>query len=364
MGAYQNTFYKIIDKIINKLTLNGFKQISYGDEKDLDFERQNNYPLAHIVFVSGSNDEKTTTLNILLIVADKCDETGNEYIEYGKDNTIDIQQDLLVRAQTTIKMLDKRYSSTYDSIEIGYDLEYDMSFNSFKEDLPNLLTGFIFDINISFPNMFSDLICLNDDDVMGIPSRPMYFGTSGTDGTSGTSGISGTSGTSGISGIDGTSGVSGTSGISGTSGTSGQSASRGVWNSGSTYYTSQMVVDQYGDGYYAINNSTNKPPRTEPIYWQLINGDDGTSGIDGTSGTSGIDGSDSNFKGVWNSGLTYNEGDVVYLETENYIYGNEIVIGASIVSLGSVIVMVVSPCIFVSNQFKVLVRVGNRYYYI
>jgi hypothetical protein len=177
---YQTTLYKIIDKFINKLTINGFKQISYGDEKDLDFERQNNYPLAHLVLPSGKNDEKVTTISFVLIVADKALETGPEYIQYGKDNTIDIQQDLLVRAQTSIKMLDKRYATSYDSIEIGYDLNYDMSFNSFKENLPNLVTGFIFSIEISFPNMYADLICIDEENIEGIPSRPLYFGTFGT----------------------------------------------------------------------------------------------------------------------------------------------------------------------------------------
>jgi len=182
---YQTTFYKIVDKIINKLKINGFKQVSYGTENDLDLERQNDYPLAHIVFPSGNHDEKTTTVSFVIIVADKCDNTGNEYIEYGKDNTIDIQQDLLTRTQTSIKMLDKRYLSNYDSIEIGYDISYDVGFTTFKEDLPNLLTGFIFNVSISFPNMIADTICMNTDEIEGIPSRPYLFGTSGTSGVSG-----------------------------------------------------------------------------------------------------------------------------------------------------------------------------------
>jgi len=193
---YQTTFYKIIDKLINKLKLNGFKQISYGTENDISFERQNEFPLAHIIFPNGSNDQKITTINIVLTVADKCDYTGNDFQEYGYDNTIDIQQDLLVRTQTAIKMLDKRYASTYDSIEIGYDI-LDISFNSFKENYTNLLTGLVFNITISFPNMYSELLCYDDTDIEGVPSRPYNFGTSGTSGTSGASGTSGQSGKSG-----------------------------------------------------------------------------------------------------------------------------------------------------------------------
>jgi hypothetical protein len=178
MGTYQTSFYKLVDKIINKLKNNGFKQVSYGSLQELDMERQNDYPLAHLVFPNGTNDEKTTTLNFTLIVADKCDNTGNEYLEYGKDNTIDIQQDLLVRAQTTIKMLDKRYSTTYDSIEVGYDLNYDMTFTAFKEDTPNLITGFIFNINISFPNMYADLICSDTGEITAVGGVP-YSSSSG-----------------------------------------------------------------------------------------------------------------------------------------------------------------------------------------
>jgi hypothetical protein len=185
--AYQNTFYKIVDKLINKLTQNGFKQVSYGTEKDLDLsKRQSNYPLAHIVVPNGSNDIKMTSLSFIIIVADKVDKTGNEYIEYGKDNTIDIQQDLLVRTQTTLKAIDKRFLDTYDSLEIGYSLS-NTTFDSFKEDYPEILTGFIFSTNIEIPNMIDDLAC-EDYSISGVPSRPQGFGTSGTDGTSGING--------------------------------------------------------------------------------------------------------------------------------------------------------------------------------
>lgn len=213
---YNNSFYKVIDKFINRLRLNGFKQITYGNENELDLtKRQSDYPLAHIVVPTGFNDAKKTTMTFMIVVADKVDKTDNkEYPEYGQDNTIDIQQDLLVRIQTTLASMDRRYLETTDSIAIGYEIDYTTNFESFKEDYPELLTGFIFSINISFPNMIDDLEC-EDYGIEGVPTRPQNYSTSGT---SGTSGIDGTSGTSGIDGIAYNNSVPSSSSASGTEG--------------------------------------------------------------------------------------------------------------------------------------------------
>src|SRR5574344_1079353 len=249
---YQNTLYRIIDKLINTLRLNGFKSITYGTEKDIDFSKKDiSYPLAHIIMPNGTVNEKTTQLSFIILVADKLDNMrDNAYPEYGATNAIDIQQDLIVRTSTALKSLDKRYLTSYDSLEKGYDFQYNATFDVFYEDFPELLSGYIFNMVVSMPNMVDD--CQPDPSIPGVPSRPQNYGTSGTDGTSGkdgeTYGTSGTDGTSGKDGVDGIIGSSGSSGIDGTSGTDGTSGKDGV------------------DG---------------------IIGSSGSSGIDGTSGTDG-----------------------------------------------------------------------------
>jgi len=141
--AYQNTLYRIIDKLINTLSLNGFKSITYGTEKDIDFSKKDiTYPLAHIIMPNGTVNEKTTSLSFIILVADKLDQMKDSaYPEYGNTNAIDIQQDLIVRTSTALKSLDKRYLTSYDSLEIGYDYQYNATFDVFYEDFPELLSG-------------------------------------------------------------------------------------------------------------------------------------------------------------------------------------------------------------------------------
>jgi len=202
-----NTFYQIVDKLINKLKLNGFNQVTYGSQDELSFTRQTSYPYAHIVFPNGMLNEKLTTLSFIIIVADKIDDMRGTYKEYGKDNSIDIQQDLLIRTQTTLKSMDRKFVNSYDSIPTGYEIRYDITFDTFK-DLPNMVAGYIFDINLIVPNMIDDLVC-SSEGIIGMSSRPYNYGTSGTSGTSGDRGARGMMGQQGFNGWDGTSGTSG-----------------------------------------------------------------------------------------------------------------------------------------------------------
>lgn len=151
--AYENTFYKLVDKMLNTFTLQGFTQVSYGTEKDLDLnKRQSNYPLAHIILPSGTISSMTQDFNFVIVIADKLDKTGNNNKQYGNDNTIDIQQSLLNKLQYFINDIQEKYKNTYDSIEIGYTIG-DVTYNSFKEDYPELLAGFIINVTISLPTI-------------------------------------------------------------------------------------------------------------------------------------------------------------------------------------------------------------------
>lgn len=155
--GYQNNYYKVIEKLINLLKLNGFKFISSGTEDEIDLNNVDAlYPIAHITTVGGNFDVKITTLDLTLVVADKLDDTGNEFPEYGKDNYIDIQQDLLSKVQTIIRQLSERFNTNYDSIAIGYEPIFNVSFDFFKETTPNLLGGLLCTIQIQFPNVSSE----------------------------------------------------------------------------------------------------------------------------------------------------------------------------------------------------------------
>lgn len=271
--AYANTLYQAIDKIINKLTQVGFKTVTTGDEKDFDqIKRDVEYPQAHIIMPRGTINEHTTTLSFVLVVRDKLDrwETA-EYPQYGNDNALDIYQDLTMRFTTALKSLDHRYLNTYDSIAVGFQLEYNANVDFIKDTEPELLAGLVVDFNITMPNMEDD--CLPDISGL-VPSRPQNLGTSGTSGTSGVDGTSGTSGVDGMPGVIGTSGLDGTSGTSGVDGTSGTDGIDG------TSGTSGIDGASGTDGIDGTSGTSG------------INGIDGTSGTSGTSGVDGVDGMD------------------------------------------------------------------------
>lgn len=148
------TLYKIIDRFNNLFLEQGFKSVTYGTEQDVNlYKQQPEFPSVLIVYQGGNYNAVSTILNFIIIVGDKVDKTGNEYIKYAKDNTIDIQQDLIIKTQSVLNKMDQRFLSTYDTIQLGYNLQYDVSFDPFKEDYPDLLTGYIFTVNFSVPNM-------------------------------------------------------------------------------------------------------------------------------------------------------------------------------------------------------------------
>lgn len=172
--AYQNTLYKLNDKLINLLKANGFNTITTGDENDYDQQKRDvQYPQAHIIVDGGTIQQQTTELNFKIILMDKLDTSSNEFIEYGNDNFIDIQQDLIVRFSTILSQLDKKYLTTYDSNFIGNEFNYNVVFAYFKETQPELLGGVVANLTITVPLMIDD--CATYYSIEGMPSRPQNY---------------------------------------------------------------------------------------------------------------------------------------------------------------------------------------------
>lgn len=172
--AYQNTLYKLNDKLINLLKANGFNTITTGDENDYDQQKRDvQYPQAHIILDGGTIQQQTTELNFKIMLMDKLDTSSNEFIEYGNDNFIDIQQDLMVRFSTVLSQLDKKYLTTYDSNFIGNEFNYNVVFAYFKETQPELLGGVVANLTITVPLMVDD--CATYYSIEGMPSRPQNY---------------------------------------------------------------------------------------------------------------------------------------------------------------------------------------------
>lgn len=172
--AYQNTLYKTNEKIINLLKASGFRTITTGDDMDYDQQKRDvQYPQAHIIVDGGTINEQTTDLIYKIMLIDKLDVASNEFLEYGNDNFIDIQQDLIVRFSTVLKQIDKKYLTTYDSNYIGNDFNYNVNFVYFKETQPELLGGIAATFTITVPLMADD--CATTYSFEGMPTRPQNY---------------------------------------------------------------------------------------------------------------------------------------------------------------------------------------------
>jgi hypothetical protein len=171
---YQNTLYKTNEKIINLLKASGFRTITTGDDTNYDQQKRDvQYPQAHIIVDGGVINEQTTDLFFKIMLMDKLDVASNEFIEYGNDNFIDIQQDLIVRFSTVLRQLDKKYLTTYDSNFIGNEFKYGVNFAYFKETQPELLAGIVATFTITVPLMADD--CATYYSIEGMPSRPQNY---------------------------------------------------------------------------------------------------------------------------------------------------------------------------------------------
>jgi len=154
MSNTTTALYKIIDRLNNLFIAEGFKSFTFGSVTDVNlFREEPEFPSVLTMIQPITYDSTQTTLTFAIIVADKVDKTGNSYIEYAKDNSVDIYQDLLIKTQSVLNKMDERYLSTYDTLKLGYQLQYNVSMDPFSEDYPDLLTGYIVKVSFNVPNM-------------------------------------------------------------------------------------------------------------------------------------------------------------------------------------------------------------------
>jgi len=153
--AQKNLFYALTEKMFNTFTDVGFNSVTYGSEGDADIQKRlTDYPFSHTNLSNISIEDKATTLSFNIIVGDKVDQTNTTQInKYAKDNTIDIQQDLLNKMSQFLVDLQELNLESYDDLIYGYDLDKPVSAIAFRNDLPNILTGFFFILNVEVPNM-------------------------------------------------------------------------------------------------------------------------------------------------------------------------------------------------------------------
>lgn len=152
-----NIVYKIFDKLKELAEAQNFKTVTFGTIDEVDLNRQNIYPLFHILMPSASQGDIATTFTINIIAADIVDVSKEIEDSFSGDNTIDILQEILQKLHNIFKGLQLRYKVGDSDEYVGYDIMYNIEYSSFKERFTNLLSGWTVTCMIQVQNI--DNLC-------------------------------------------------------------------------------------------------------------------------------------------------------------------------------------------------------------
>ena len=143
--------YQVLDKMKNKLRQSpSIQTVSFGDLFDIDLNKTDIYPIAHIGLGNTSIQEHKLEVTVSLILLDVVDDNRNSTTEdefYGNDNLQDILNTLL--AEANILVSDLRRGSGYDEL---FQVESNVSAQPFLDRFENQLAGWSVEMTISFPN--------------------------------------------------------------------------------------------------------------------------------------------------------------------------------------------------------------------
>ena len=143
-----NWLYQFIDTLTQELRSSGFTTVTFGDFAEIDLDKQNTFPLAHIVIPDATMNEKVTQFNLDLVAIDLVDfnkeYTDSENVTFNVDNVQDVLQELIARVQRALKFVDN---------EQLIRLDYPVNFKGFKENFTNAVAGWTVTLNFTTPNM-------------------------------------------------------------------------------------------------------------------------------------------------------------------------------------------------------------------
>jgi hypothetical protein len=147
------------------------KTTTVGDIYDVDLSKETIFPLLHINPVSVQTGYSQLTYNFQIFVCDLVSEKKDweeenfvpNYSVTSKNltNEIDVYNDTL---QTCLDIVSIFRNSKWQSVDVGYGLdinnpeyftEGEFSFEPFTERFDNLLTGWVFQMNVVVHNDFS-----------------------------------------------------------------------------------------------------------------------------------------------------------------------------------------------------------------
>lgn len=143
--------YQVLDKMKDKLRQSpNIQTVSFGDLFDIDLNKTDIYPIAHIGLGNTSILEHKLEVGINLMLLDMVDDNRNSTTIdefYSNDNLQDVLNTLL--AEANILVSDLRRGSGYDEL---FQVEANVSAQPFLDRFENQLAGWSVDIVVSFPN--------------------------------------------------------------------------------------------------------------------------------------------------------------------------------------------------------------------
>lgn len=132
-------FYNVMNEIKEVLRLEPFvNSVSYGNLDDVDLNKQNIFPLSHIIINNTTIQERTLTFNISVLAMDIVDISNEKTTDIfrGNDNEQDVlntQLAVLTRLSSVLKRGDLYVEK--------YQLQGDVSCEPFVDRFENKLAG-------------------------------------------------------------------------------------------------------------------------------------------------------------------------------------------------------------------------------
>jgi|TARA_Y100000114_G_scaffold150074_1_gene165117 hypothetical protein len=143
--------YEVLDKIKSKLEASpNIQTVSFGDLFEINLNKTDIFPIAHINMGDVSFQEYKLVLNFNILFLDIVDDNRDPDMTddfYGNNNLQDILNTLLAEANVLVS--DLRRGQGYEDL---FQVDTDLTASPFLDRFENQLAGWSLNINISFPN--------------------------------------------------------------------------------------------------------------------------------------------------------------------------------------------------------------------
>lgn len=139
-------YYDILETLRKELDNTGFiNTITQGDISGVDIDKQNLYPLAHVVINSSSFVSATVNFNVTILAMDILDVSKEKVTNKfrGNDNEIDILNTML----TVLNRVFEKFRRDYQTLEIG-----DAQNTPFVMRFENGLAGWEMTFDVTVPS--------------------------------------------------------------------------------------------------------------------------------------------------------------------------------------------------------------------